>query len=53
VVLEEEEGLHKGEDEVKDVDENEDFRLTRGRVLGLKVRRDVEPVQGDAADTEP
>ena len=52
VVLEEEEGLHEGEDEMTDVDEDEDVGLTRGRVLCLKVGGNVEPIQGDAADTE-
>ena len=52
VVLEEEEGLHEGEDEMTDVDEDEDVGLTRGRVLCLKVGVNVEPIQGDAADTE-
>ena len=52
VVLEEEEGLHEGEDEMTDVDEDEDVGLTRCRVLCLKVGGNVEPIQGDAADTE-
>ena len=52
MVLEQEEGLNEGEDEVTDVDENEDVRLTRCRLLCLKVRGDVEPIQGDATNTE-
>ena len=37
VVLEKEESLHKSEDEVGDVDQDEDVRLTSGCVLRLKV----------------
>lgn len=52
MVLEEEEGLDEGEDQVDDVDESEDVRLARGRVLCLEVGGDVKAVQSHAANAE-
>lgn len=52
MVLEEEEGLDEGEDQVDDVDESEDVRLARGRVLCLEVGGDVKTVQSHAANAE-
>lgn len=52
VVLEEEESLDEGEDEVENIHESEDLTLARLRVVGLEVGRDVETVKGDAPNAE-
>ncbi|WAQ99705.1 CC134-like protein [Mya arenaria] len=48
VVLEEEERLYEGEEEMHDVDEDEDLAVTRLQLRALEVRGNVQTVQRNA-----
>lgn len=52
MILEKEEGLHEGEEQVHDVDEDEYLAVARLQLGSLEVRGDVQAVQGHAAERE-
>ena len=52
VVLEQEERLHEGEEQVHDVDQDVDVAVARLQARVLEVRGDMQAVQGHAAERE-